>query len=29
MVIEKIEKQGMEFAQIAFAISMEKLHTTR
>ena len=27
MVVEKIEKQEMEIAQIVLAISMEKLHT--
>ena len=29
MVVEKMEKQEMETAQIVFAISMEKLHTIR
>ena len=29
MVIEKMEKQEMEIAQIAFAIGMEKLDTIR
>ena len=29
MVVEKIEKQEMEIAQIVLAISMEKLHTIR